>query len=813
MTLARQTVAVAVFTTMMLAGCGGDLAADAGQRAFVAHIASTDMPPQGRKLAEAEPRLGVAAVHTSVPSAHELFDWAEYRFAELFTPAGTQPDVTIVHQGVTYTVRSYPNGNHLGVTATGGIYGLGPFTQQLLTAFGSAADYAEMVAADHCIYDAAVCFALGIPYTVGLGAVQAGQTVVDPNSKLSFAFASGASGQLRITPLTATPQPPAQGSGWRIEPGSSASIEIVLDGSFDGSASLPAVFRYVEAPEGIVFDDARGLVPRWLPVPLRQVSPGRYAFDIASTPAMTAMTASDATRRQVLATSASQISRDYWVSQQDKASTDGQRRVAQQLLAGQYVDDFISALPATIGPQVSHRRAERLISWGTDGNWYKGFWEFTDAVRTRHPSISVTFDNLSLAHEVGHYLTHLLVGDAVYATLEAQPYPVRRWWIPGSRDHGIGVLVGRTLINEDYAYFIESFLYGTGGGYNLMSPRDMLLNRPAGDDVPGMEGFTALMLASLVRTSTGFPSIDVRNATVDAPVVGMSYGQVFGIIATGATDVNALRRRIESALDAEGVKRFRINLQRLAWRYTTNLRVLDPSGQPLANTDVRVVGRAGGAEYLAEIGHTDTGGNLRLSFAFPGESTLVARRGSETLEGSFTIDPDHTVAGSVAIGDVKLCNASTGCADKNNYSAVFKSGFLHSWFTADVEVATTGTYTKVDAKSTSNNVGPPSVMLTVPRPAAGTTRSYVVSARLSNVVCHSFFPSCSVTAIDDSWKSYSPSNSAGSQVSSADPVTLTIDDTSSRCQLYANFWVQLKLVDGVPAEKIHPLDVIINGCT
>ena len=97
------------------------------------------LPPQSSSTSSTPRRQGAKA----------LFDWAEYKFPELF-PRGPQ-NFPLLVDGVNYTVRAYTNGNYLGLTAAGVIYGLGPiFTKGQLQSFGNIADYAGAVRADGC---------------------------------------------------------------------------------------------------------------------------------------------------------------------------------------------------------------------------------------------------------------------------------------------------------------------------------------------------------------------------------------------------------------------------------------------------------------------------------------------------------------------------------------------------------------------------------------------------------------------------------------------------------------------------------------
>lgn len=87
--------------------------------------------------------LSVAAHAADATAA---FEWAEWKYPELFPkgPASTRID----HLGTAYTVRSYGNGNHLGITDDGGIYGLGPYTAGALLRLGSLETYGALIRAD-----------------------------------------------------------------------------------------------------------------------------------------------------------------------------------------------------------------------------------------------------------------------------------------------------------------------------------------------------------------------------------------------------------------------------------------------------------------------------------------------------------------------------------------------------------------------------------------------------------------------------------------------------------------------------------------
>ncbi len=148
----RSVINTLVVTAIaaIVAACGGGETPEPLAHRFVAEMAAANAGPLKRGLAAGGTQRALAAATAPTPDAKTLFDWAEYKYPELFQPRGTQQNYSLQYLGVQYTVRSYPNGNNLGVTPTGDIYGLGPFTNDLLQGFGNAATYAAMVEADRC---------------------------------------------------------------------------------------------------------------------------------------------------------------------------------------------------------------------------------------------------------------------------------------------------------------------------------------------------------------------------------------------------------------------------------------------------------------------------------------------------------------------------------------------------------------------------------------------------------------------------------------------------------------------------------------
>jgi hypothetical protein len=138
----------------LLAACGGGGGASAPTATPVAEVSSAakvlsgPVTDTGVTLDNRKRTLAASAGSFRF-APDEVLSWAEATWPNLF-PKGPQSS-QLTHEGVTYThVRVYSTGNILGITAAGDIRGYGPFTQNVLTAFGNTADYTCQIAPSAC---------------------------------------------------------------------------------------------------------------------------------------------------------------------------------------------------------------------------------------------------------------------------------------------------------------------------------------------------------------------------------------------------------------------------------------------------------------------------------------------------------------------------------------------------------------------------------------------------------------------------------------------------------------------------------------
>ncbi len=137
-TLKPTSVSLAALAvSALLSACGGG----DGPPSAITTAASDIADVSGRAKA-----LGLTV---DTVDAKALFDWAQYKYPELFVNGVDLPG-TIPYEGKTFQVRAFASSRYLGLADTGDVYGLGDFTDNALRSFGNKSLYAASVVADQC---------------------------------------------------------------------------------------------------------------------------------------------------------------------------------------------------------------------------------------------------------------------------------------------------------------------------------------------------------------------------------------------------------------------------------------------------------------------------------------------------------------------------------------------------------------------------------------------------------------------------------------------------------------------------------------
>lgn len=306
----------------------------------------------------------------------------------------------------------------------------------------------------------------------------------------------------------------------------------------------------------------------------------------------------------------------------------------------------------------------------------------------------------SLAHEDGHYMLHMMLGDEIFGTIVSQlPNPV-------PDDHGVGDLRNRTdYYIEESAYFSEYF--HTGIVSNTSSPEDLRTflwsntNMPDKVDYPSLEGFGVAMLANLHRTDARALSIympEKYNVFVELPVIGASFEDIFGIIARGSKNIDELRQHISDYLDSQNKGDMLAPfLQRLGWGYQVKVKAVDADNKPLSGITARSVCRAGGKYWYGTTSYFASGadGILTIPEVFGGEDPLY--EGTRFLR--FYFENDSLDVDNLGIDlDISWLNKTNEIIDLGSVTLDFSNtmppyleskdyglyvGMLNSWLCPD----------------------------------------------------------------------------------------------------------------------------------
>ncbi len=485
-------------------------------------------------------------------------------------------------------------------------------------------------------------FRLGPPRVLEVDGLQ---EVTDPESGLTFTFPEGGVGTLTLREIVSAPDCPAAGGrGYQVEYDGAGELLVRVPVADDEEAACWAWgFLEGSADDGVPRDN------RWVPVPGTDLGDGTWSYEWVL-PFATAGTAAGTGRLSsaLVPRSGHLGASQYWINSVKPGASEADRRVALDLQAQSDIDAWIDALPAGMQAGVRADVARLHPKTYYDGNYYIGFTRhLLRTAVTPMLGLRLDADENIIAHEVGHYMTHVLAGDQAYLAIENTA---------PDANHGVGTWQpGRPLV-EDYAYFSQFFLTGGVGAADPTLPRTVLGGLdPRKVDLPGVEGFGTVMLASLVRTAPTTIAL-LSKAEEPVPVVAAPIGEVLALYAAGAVTVDDLWSHLENFVAARGkAGAVPVMAERAGWSYAATGRVLDEQGQPLEGVEVRNLALVDGTEYdtgKAGQAKTDKEGRFRLTRVFPGTSVMRLDLPSGPKDVPVTVDPVTPTTQEVDLGDL-----------------------------------------------------------------------------------------------------------------------------------------------------------------
>lgn len=463
--------------------------------------------------------------------------------------------------------------------------------------------------------------------------------VQDSVSGCSFVFPEGGSGTLSVAAVTSSPDLELAATKVTVEYDGAEPVEILVP---ETSGGENIVFVYTK-PAGIATDNIGDSEASWWGLAPAGERDGATAFVITPfmNAAQTAKTAGKAeTANTVLA-----------IASVTTASPQAERMAALRQSVQQCVAWWLDNLPPDLAATARTLVEGDLrydIAFTNEGNCYDhtrrtfGPDAVIELCMSDNPDKAANVH--TAAHEVGHYMNHVLVGyDRYVELLNRMP---TNWW-GGLLPHGFSdYFEHRRYVIEDYAFLSDALINdGTVDSNDITQPmtRTSFGKGPDERDYPSYEGYGVLMLGSLRRTAPTVYCFWPQSPRADAPVVGAPIADVLGLVAHGARDTNELRQVIQNYLDTRTADRYKLPalLEPIGWSYHGAGKVADKDGNPVAGAHVLSVCQDGAKEYRTYFSTpTLADGSFTLPRIFPGTNILRIywNNDKDSTDVSYTAD-------------------------------------------------------------------------------------------------------------------------------------------------------------------------------
>ncbi len=480
----------------------------------------------------------------------------------------------------------------------------------------------------------------GTPVTQALTGA-AGQSVATSITGTTLVLPDGATGSLTLAPiLSGPPRPTDGGQGVRITAPAGAHVQLQVTVP-DGEVAHCYVFGTMA---GCLDGGTAPRTARWVPITDGSHVGNVYTFDMPI--------ATDVPAEELLTRLGGGGAIDSWVDHGNLARMRAiatKARVdisaALETLPEPLRSTAIAAYQGDMAPTIAECSE-------TDGSYYTGFgWVFSSRV-CPYLAYRVTATDDVIAHETGHYLTHLLAGNAKFRTISD---------LAPDANHALGTLYdGRKTITEEYAYFQQFLTQGMVQSSSPMSGSWLAVlsgKTPAQVDYPSVEGFGCSLMAALTRATVDTLRDFAKQAT-PTPAGALSKGEVLAVYADGASTIDALATVLETRMKAKGQgEAFRVIAERLGWSYQATGHVL---GNKLTMQGVKVtpfvkVTQNGvTTTYTTSSVTTDAGGRFVLPRVFFGQGMLRLEYGGKTYDMPYTIDRAKSTVSIQTIPDIAI---------------------------------------------------------------------------------------------------------------------------------------------------------------
>lgn len=329
-------------------------------------------------------------------------------------------------------------------------------------------------------------------------------------------------------------------------------------------------------------------------------------------------------------------------------------------------NQWLAILPTAMADTLKKRMASThkpsiTVSTGEGNNSYQGQWDILGFTR---PRCQFSFDKDvyvgSIAHEFGHYLSHVYAGEEVFGTIMD---------LAPDANHAVGIVYNpRSTVTEEYAYLSELILTGKVGLSNLTptSARTFITGQannqgPDFLDYPSIEGFSALCTYRFFATETLVTDFEIKQVRV--PVLGVGLANTALMYRSQATTGDEWFASLAALAGHNGRRlAFWTAVEPLGYTYSVHGRVLDTTGKAIEGAHVFAENNVDGRIYRTLMStKTGTDGAFWLRRTFADSTTLVVTTNSDkdTSRFAFYIDPIKPTNRNIDNVDLKLNPKST----------------------------------------------------------------------------------------------------------------------------------------------------------
>jgi len=453
-------------------------------------------------------------------------------------------------------------------------------------------------------------------------ALEAGTRTEDGISGGTFVFPDGGGGTLKIRRIVKGPYTTEDMNAFTVEYSGAGKILLELAGK-PGEQMLTGYCPLDGS--GILTDDApEGFSSIWIPLPEQAGKIGTVIFDLpvgsgqlkSGWPGISAFKSFN--QREI---------KDK--SEQFKAMRDSALK------------ELIRAIPLDKQSDVRTKYLEQMpevyvhSSVGTPG--YSPFWNFPYLGR-KYLLFKPESHKSNVAHECGHYMHHILVGDFFNS-----------FYSRGV--HAVGEKGARENIIEEPAFLSEYFLTGQVGAKNLIvynARKDPEMGNfciyheqtkgpvhsPDKVDFLDLEGFGIELMAAACRTRDTILNYKEEKVTVPVLMPEMTdrtpiFRDLYGMIESGVRDMPGISLGMQTLAflkwgGNDSFKKLQVMWQPLGYCYSAKLTFVDADGKLVEGIKASSLITIGNQEYVLNknMNQSDSKGICLLNEVFPLTSSL-----------------------------------------------------------------------------------------------------------------------------------------------------------------------------------------------